>query len=155
MEIWVLSDRQLNSVTEWQLAIDREGYPLQLSTEPTFSALRGFFPMQLRGKPSGCECYHDPADELIKANPRVNFGHAWKYALGFRWGGDLGAMQSGWMAATAYAAATNGIVIDDQELRIRTAEESRREVDDIVQGIPKMEEILRNFKASLAQRPKS
>jgi hypothetical protein len=155
MEIWVLSDRQLNSVAEWQRAIDEESYPLQLSGDVTFGELRGFFPMQLRGEQSGCECYHDPADELIKTNSHVNFGHAWKYALGFRWGGNLKAMQSAWMAATAYAAATNGVVVDDQELKIRTAEESRCEVDDIVQGIPKIEEMLRNFKASLATRGKS
>jgi len=155
MEIWVLSDKQLNSVTEWQAAIDAEGYPLQLGADMTFEALRGFFPMQLRGERSGCECYHDPADELIKTNSHVDFGHVWKYALGFRWGGNLKEMQSAWMAATAYAAATSGVVVDDQELKIRTAEESRREVNEIVQGIPKMEEMLRNFKASLAERGKA
>jgi hypothetical protein len=154
MEIWVLSDRRLKSTADWQTAIDAERYPLQLSSDVIFGELRGFFPMQLRGERSGCECYHDPADELLKANPKVDFGHAWKYALGFRWGGNLKAMQAAWMAATAYAAATNGIVVDDQELKIRSPEESRREVDDIVQGIPKMEEIIRNFKASLAQRDK-
>lgn len=149
MEIWVLSDRQLKSTAEWQAAINAEGYPLQL-TEVPFEALRGFLPMLLRGERSGCECYHDPAEELIKANPTVDFGHAWKYALGFRWGANLGAMQAAWMAATAYAAATDGIVVDDQELKIRSADGSRREVDDLVQGIPKMEEILRNLKVSLA-----
>jgi len=155
MEIWVLSDRQLKSTAEWQAAINAEHYPLQLSADVAFEALRGFFPMQLHGERSGCECYHDPADELIKTNANVDFGHAWKYALGFRWGGDLGAMQSAWMAATAYAAATDGIVVDDQELKIRTAAESRQEVENIVQGIPKMEEILRDFSASLAQRRNS
>jgi len=155
MEIWVLSDRQLKSTAEWQTAIDAEAYPLQLSAGKAFEDLRGFLPMQLRGELSGCECYHDPADQLIKANPDVDFGHAWKYALGFRWGGNLKEMQAAWMAATAYAAATDGIVIDDQELKIRTAEESRREVDDIVQSIPKMEEIMRDFKASLAGRGKA
>lgn len=149
MEIWVLSDRQLESTAEWQAALNAEGYPLQLSDDVAFGALRGFFPMQLRGEGSGCECFHDPADELIRANASVDFGHAWKYALGFRWGTNLGAMQSAWMAATAYAAATDGIVVDDQELKIRATEESRTEVNDIVQGIPKMEEVLRNFKASL------
>ena len=154
MEIWVLSDGKLNSVAEWQAAIDAEGYPLQLSADRAVEELRGFLPMQLRGELSGCECYHDLADELIKANPNVDLGHAWKYALGFRWGGNLKEMQAAWMAATAYAAATNGVVIDDQELKIRTAEESRREVTDIVESIPRMEEIMRNFKASLAQRSK-
>lgn len=155
MEIWVLSDRQLKSTAEWQAAINAEDYPLQLSPDVAFEALRGFFPMQLRGERSGCECYHDPAEELIKANSNVDFGRAWKYALGFRWGANLGAMQAAWMAATAYAAATNGIVVDDQELKIRTAAESRREVEDIVQGIPKMEEILRGFNTSSGQRRNS
>lgn len=154
MEIWVLSDRQLKSTAEWQAAIDAEGYPLQLSDDVAFEALQGFFPMQLRGERSGCECFHDPADELIRENANVDFGHSWNYALGFRWGGDLGAMQSAWMAATAYAAATDGIVVDDQELKIRNAEEARHEVNDIVEGIPKMEEMLRNFKASLPGRGK-
>jgi hypothetical protein len=151
MEIWVLSDKQLKSVTEWQQAIDAENYPLQLSGDATFEELRGFFPMQLRGDRSGCECYHDPAEELMRTNSHVDFGHPWKFALGFRWDANLQAMQSAWMAATAYAVATNGVVVDDQELKIRTAEEARREVSQIVEGIPKIEEMLRNFKASLAQ----
>jgi hypothetical protein len=135
MEIWVLSDRQLKSIAEWQTAIDAEDYPLQLSAEMAFEALRGFLPMQLRGERSGCECYHDPADELMRETPDVDFGHAWKFVLGFRWGGNFKEMQAAWMAATAYAAATDGIVIDDQELRIRSAEESRRELAEIVQSI--------------------
>ena len=146
MEIWVFSDRQLGSIAEWQVAIDAEGYPLQLSTDAIFARLRGFLPMRLREQPSGCECYHDPANELIERWSDVDFGHAWKYALGFRWGGNFSEMQSAWMAATAFAAATNGIVIDDQESRIRTAAESRSEVDNIVRDIPKMEEFLRNLK---------
>ena len=146
MEIWVLSDRQLRSIAEWQAAIDVEGYPLQLSADATFGELRGFLPMRLRGEQAGCECYHDPADELITTYSNVDFGHGWEYALGFRWGASLVGMQSAWMAATAYAAATNGIVVDDQELRIRTPAESRSEVQAIVRDMPKMEEWLRDLK---------
>jgi len=152
MEIWVLSDKQLNSIAEWQAAIDLEGYPLQLSGDAVFARLRGFLPMRLRGEQGGCECYHDPADELITTCPNVDFGHAWKYALGFRWGGSFTEMQCAWMAATAYAAATNGIVIDDQELRIRTPAESRSEVEAIVQDMPKMEEFLRDLKLRYQKR---
>jgi hypothetical protein len=146
MEIWVLSDKQLKSIAEWQAAIDVEAYPLQLSADATFAKLRGFLPMQLRGERAGCECFHDPADELISTYSNVDFGHAWQYALGFRWGASLVAMQSAWMAATAYAAATNGIVVDDQELRSRSPAESRSEVEDIVRSIPKMEEVLRDLR---------
>jgi len=146
MEIWVLSDTQLNSIAEWQAAIDLESYPLQLSADATLAKLRGFLPMQLRGERAGCECFHDPVDELITTYSNVDFGHAWKCALGFRWGGSFTEMQCAWMAATAYAAATNGIVVDDQELRIRTPGESRSEVETIVRDMPKMEEWLRDLK---------
>lgn len=146
MEIWVLSDRQLNSIKEWQQAIDLEGYPLQLSADAIFAQLRGFLPMHLHGERAGCECYHDPADEMMREWSDVGFGHAWKYALGFRWGGNFAEMQCAWMAATAYAAATEGIVIDDQELRIRTAAESRSEVEEMVRSLPQMEEVLRDLK---------
>jgi hypothetical protein len=146
IEIWAFSDRQLSSIAEWQAAIDLEGYPLQLSAEATFAKLRGFLPMQLRGERAGCECYHDPADEMIREWSDVDFGHAWKYVLGFRWGGSLTEMQCAWMAATAYAAATNGVVIDDQEARIRTPAESRSEVEAIIQEMPKMEEWLRDLR---------
>jgi hypothetical protein len=145
MEIWVLSDRQLNSISEWQVAIDAEGFPLRLSTDLVFAELHGFLPMHLRGERSGCECYHDPVAELIKANSNIDFGHSWKYALGFRWGANLKAPQAAWMAATAYARATDGIVLDDQELKFRTATEARQMADDIVRSMPKVEEILREL----------
>jgi hypothetical protein len=151
MELWVFSDKQLSSIGDWQAAIDAEGYPLRLSVGTVFEELRSFFPMQLRGELSGCECYHDPAGELM-AHLGVDFGHAWQYALGFRWGSNLNEMQAAWMAATAYAAATNGIVVDDQEVKIRTAAESRLEVDNITRDIPKMEEIIRDLKRKLKPR---
>ncbi len=31
MELYVLSDRSLTSIAEWQLAIDSSGFPLRLS----------------------------------------------------------------------------------------------------------------------------
>ncbi len=145
MELWVFSDRQLKSVAEWQAAIDAEGYPLRLSAEVVLEELRGFFPMHLREELSGCEFYHDPADELM-AQLGIEFDHAWRYAIGFRWGGNLNEMQAAWMAATAYATATNGIVVDDQEMKIHAAAEARIEVENMVREIPKMEAIIRDLK---------
>lgn len=135
MELWVFSDKQLSSVAEWQAAIDAEGYPLRLSADAVLDELRGFFPMRLREEPSGCEFYHDPADQLM-ADLGIEFDHAWKNVLGFRWGGNFNELQAAWMAATAYAAATNGIVVDDQEVKIRTPAESRQEVESMVRELP-------------------
>jgi hypothetical protein len=88
MELFVLSDRRLTSIAEWQQAITAEGFPLALSTEAPFEALDGFLPAQLSEKPSGFECTHwDPRD-LIDGQSKVDFGHRWSYVLAFRWGGS-------------------------------------------------------------------
>ena len=47
MEFFVLSDRRLASIAEWQQAITAEGFQLLLSTETPFEALNGFLPAQL------------------------------------------------------------------------------------------------------------
>lgn len=132
MELWIFSDRRLSSVAEWQAAIDAEGYPLQLSAEKAIEGLRGFFPMHLRGELTGFECYHDDPAEFVQANPDVNFDHVWKYALGFRWSGSrVNELRAAWMAGTAYAQATDGVIVDDQELKIHAPADARMVVRDV------------------------
>ena len=150
MELWVLSDRQLNSVSEWQTAIDAEAYPLKLTSDIAFDDLRGFFPAQLHGKPTGFECYHDEVSPLISNNPDVDFGHAWAFALAFRWGSRIEELRAAWMAGTAYAHAVDGMIFDDQEGKFRNATEARQVVRDIERDVPNMDrivdEVLRNAK---------
>ena len=132
MELWALSDRQLNSIAEWQDAIAAEGFTLALAKDVSFERLNGFLPCQLRGELTGFECYRDDAAALMRNNEGFNFGHEWKYALGFRW---LGSKQSetlaAWMAGTAYPRATAGIIINDQDSVLRTAAHSAEVVRDI------------------------
>jgi hypothetical protein len=132
MELWVFSDKQLGSIAEWQAAIDAEGYSLDLEKDASFENLNGFLPCHLRGELTGFECYHDDASALMRNNAGFDFGHEWKYALGFRW---LGSKQNetlaAWMAGTAYARATVGIVINDQDSQQRTAAQSAEVVRDI------------------------
>ncbi len=124
MELWVLSDRQLESIVEWQDAIDAERFPLKLSDETPFEELDGFLPARLRGEPTGFECNHWSASEFMRNTPSVNFGHDWKYVLAFRWGGNFNELRSAWIAGAAYAHATDGIVFDDQEAKMRNAVEA-------------------------------
>jgi hypothetical protein len=132
MELWVLSDKRLNSIAEWQAAIDAEKYPLKLSKKESFEKLNGFLPSELRGELTGFECYHDDAGELMRENEGTNFGHQWKYALGLRWLGSKEAeILAAWMAGTAYARATDGIVANDQDSQLRTAAHSAEVVSDI------------------------
>src|ERR1700687_3386007 len=101
MELFVLSDEQLNSMAEWQAAIDSEGYPLRLDSETPFETLKGFLPAQLRDSKTGFECSHWQADKFMRGMSGVDFGHDWKCLLTFRWGGDFNQVQAAWMAAAA------------------------------------------------------
>jgi hypothetical protein len=126
MELWILSDNRLNSMADWQEAIDVEGYPLKLSTEVSFESLNGLLPCSLGGKPTGFECYQDNAAELMRAHSDIDFGHSWQHVLGLRWlGSKKDELRAAWIAAAAYAQATSGVVFDGQEGKVRDAAEAR------------------------------
>ncbi len=128
MEIHVLSDKRLPSIAEWQQAIDSEGFKLKLDPEVQFDAVKGFLPALLHDKQSGFECYHDDARELMETYahvPDLKSGHPWKHALGFRWGSLAHEGVAVFMAATAYAHATGGVVFEPEEGKIMTLTESR------------------------------
>ena len=115
MSLCVFSNKQLNSIAEWQTAIDAEGFPLQLSSEMIFERLSGFFPMHLRGELTGFECYHEDLPDVQATVPDIDLGHDWKFVLGFVWlGNRWNELLAAWMAATAYARATNGMILDGE-----------------------------------------
>ncbi len=146
MELFVLSDTQLNSIEAWQVSIDGERYPLQLDNARPIEALKGFLAARLRGVKTGFECGHWLAEEFMREMADVDFGHPWKCVLAFRWGGDFDELQAAWMAAAAYAKATSGIVFDDEEGKIRTAAQAREAVQDIERSMPTVEAILQEVK---------
>src|SRR5947207_14995677 len=106
MEFFVLSDRRLASIAEWQQAITAEGFQLLLSTETPFEAMNGFLPVHLGESPAdfegtkasdpvlpapfgvqhaGFECAHCDLQDLIDRHPEVDFGRRWSHVLRFRW----------------------------------------------------------------------
>src|ERR1700761_7204810 len=99
MERFVLYDKELASINEWQAAIDAQGYSLKLDTSTNFQAHGGFLPARLYGKTTGFEWDHWPAAEFMAGNPDIGFGHDWKFVLAFRWIGDFNEMVAAWMAA--------------------------------------------------------
>jgi hypothetical protein len=52
------------------------------------------------------------------------------------------------MAATAYAAASDGIIFDHQEARSFTPQEARTVISDIKRDLPRMASILKEIEAS-------
>jgi hypothetical protein len=75
----------------------------------------------------------------VDENPTAAFGHAWKYALAFRFGGKPGELESAWMAATAYARATAGVVFDTEENRIFQPDEAVQLIRRIESNRPKID----------------
>jgi hypothetical protein len=149
MEMWVFSNRRVESIAEWQRAIDSENYPLKLSIETPFEDLKGFLPATLYEEATGFECDHRPAEEFIRymqrEMPDLNLGHDWEFVLAFRWRGDLDELLAAWMAAAAYASATDGIILDDQEAKIRTAAEAIEGVWDLVHQLPQVKVMMQQI----------
>jgi hypothetical protein len=116
IEIFVLSDRRLVSMAEWQHAIDAEGLDLQLDASRPFEQLSGHLPAHRGEQHAGFECDHwDPADVMDEENcADIDFGHRWTQALAFRFGGDFHALWGAYAAAAAYAKATEGVLFDGE-----------------------------------------
>ncbi len=114
IEIFVLSDRRLESIAEWQHAISAEGLGLVLSTQTPFDALDGFLPAELCERQTGFECAHRDPQTLIGEHPKSNFAARSSYALVFRYDGrDIFQAAAAWMAGAAYAKAADGMLFDD------------------------------------------
>jgi len=116
IEIFVMSDRRLTSIAEWQKAIEQEGFNLRLDASRPFAAIRGHLPAWRGSEAAGFECDHwDPADLLDDDDlADVNFGRRWSQTLAFHFGGDVLALWGAFAAAAAYARATNGVVFDGE-----------------------------------------
>ena len=118
IEIFVMSDRRLNSMAEWQRAIEQEGFDLRLDASRPFEALHGHLPAWRGTTLAGFECDHwDPVDLLDDDDlADIDFGRRWTQTLAFRIGGDFLALWAALAAATAsYARATGGVVFEGEE----------------------------------------
>jgi len=131
MQICVLSDTPLNSIAEWQEAINAERFPLRLSLDRPLNEVSGFLPALLENKATGFECHHVKSTELTETYPDVDFHQEWRYVLAFVWGGNFEEMRATWMAAVSYARATAGVVFDEEAGKVLTALEAFQVVQDM------------------------
>jgi hypothetical protein len=145
MEICVLSDVRLSSVDEWQKAIDGEGFSLRLSYDKPLAQVGGFLPAYLNDKLTGFECRQRDLADITSAYPEIKFGRVWKCVLVFIWGGDFNEMQAAWMAATAYARATGGIIFDEEQGQLYDAAQAAQTVHEIVREIPNLKAMIRDL----------
>jgi hypothetical protein len=148
MQICVLTDSQFRSIAEWQKAIDAEGCPLRLSgPEPGRNLVA-----RLRETETSIEYGIYDFGELKSTYEHVNFGHDWKFVIAFTWSSDFIEEIAAWMAATAYAHATEGVVFDEQEGKLFTPEESLQVTRDIERREPEMKVALQSFVEGLSAK---
>lgn len=153
MEINILSDLCLPSTTEWQRAIEAEGYPLRLHTDIELATVHGFVPAELHGEITGFECFTDDAENTMEFLGRNHFDRRWRFALGLRWlGSKFEELEAAWMAAVAYAAATGGIIFDHEEGKIFNLEQAREVVRKNVSFAVELDAILEKVKQKFSPR---
>jgi hypothetical protein len=76
----------------------------------------------------------------------IDFGHAWKFALAFRWlGSRLEEGDAALMAAAAYARATGGVILDWDNGRLLSPDELRGIVHASQQSRPLLTEAMRRL----------
>ncbi|MBI3699281.1 MAG: hypothetical protein HY242_02385 [Afipia sp.] len=149
MELYVLSDRRLESIDAWQFAIDANGFPLRLSSDMAFEKLHGVLPAWLNGRQTAFECGHWDAAELMAESPDIDFGSRWKYALSFRWGSNVYDGIAAYIAGGAYAKATRGVLLDCEENKIISSKRAGEIAGELERGIPLMEEAMRRMREKL------
>lgn len=126
IEIFVLSDRRLESMAEWQRALDDERFDLRLDPSRPLGELGGHLPAHRGTQHAGFECDHwDPADVMDDEScADVDFGRRWTQALAFRFGGDFYALWGAYAAAATYAKATDGVVFDGESGEVLKPEDA-------------------------------
>jgi hypothetical protein len=149
MEMHVLSERRLSSMSEWQRAVSGQGYSLRFPVEIDLAGAKGLVPVDLGGVETGFEIYPDDAKAVMNQYGGSHFIRPYKFALGFRWRGDLNELRAAWMAATAYARETDGVIFDPQANQSYSGLEGDKVVKQIEQSLPAasaaMQEIFDKF----------
>jgi hypothetical protein len=151
MEIHVLSDRRLASLVEWQRAIDAAGLALTLSTDASIEELRGFLPVRAGDAATGFECFHRDGAEVTKSYGTVDFGREWRHALEFYWQGfDEGL--TAYLAAAAYAKATDGVVFDPQDDVVMSPQRAFEVAEQMKADIPRAKAALEAIARELRRK---
>jgi hypothetical protein len=152
MELYILSERRVASITEWQHSIDATGFAVRLSTDRSFAALQGALPVLMNGTLSQFECDHRDVEEFKQTYPEVQFARAWKCALAMCWGADLDAAFCAYVAGIGYARATDGAIFDSQEGAVVTVERAIKTANELAQSKPIMEAAVRKVMQGLRQQ---
>jgi hypothetical protein len=144
MELFVFSDRQLGPIAQWNAALSELEFEVVLEESGSIADLKGSWPTKLRGRDVWIEYSNwDAAEFFEDMKEYVKKERDWKYLLVFRWGSDIYAHPAVFMAAAAYAKATDGVVLDEWEPIFRAWDEVAEIARQADLETPKVEAWLR------------
>lgn len=119
LSAYVLSTRALETVGEWQAAIDALGFKLTLEGEADerIETLGGHLPALWEGQEAGFECYPGDGEEIedfLEDTEEARPGGPWTQILSFRYVGFANIAGVA-IAGAVYAHATGGIFWEGEE----------------------------------------
>jgi hypothetical protein len=107
---------RLPAVAEWQVAINRAGFPLRLDAAVDLATAEGMIPAEYAGEATGFECYLEMEAELPEGAPFHAEGPALR-ACAVLVSRSTTEMLAAVAAAAALAQLTSGVLYDDPEAR--------------------------------------
>ena len=144
METHVFFSGKLPTKAALSRAMKELGFPFSI-TPSTGSLERqsGFMPMKLRGEETGIEfgVYSDHAAVVEFADVGVDAGFERRASL--RWGGDFQEAVAGMSAAAALAKLMNGVVFDEAEDKLLSADDAIALAQRNLQELVKPEDVKR------------
>lgn len=115
---------------DWQTAIDGLGFGLQIDIDVELFMSSEFCPCKLAGKTSGFELYLGPAEDLLRTFPDLRRIVAnRKFAVSFRWGGDMAECACVLIASAALAKSFDAVVYFPTEARVCSTDDLVREAN--------------------------
>jgi hypothetical protein len=142
MELFVFSDKRLETITDWNATLVEMGFGVVIEDSRRIAELSGSQPTKLRGRDVWIEYDHFDPTKFFEEQDYVRKERNWKYLLAFRFGGDLYALTAVYMAAAAYAKATDGAVLDEYEPVFRSWQQVVQMAVDNDRDTPRIEALI-------------
>jgi len=116
MDLFVfLALQSAPTATEWQDAVESQGFPIQISQDVDLSKHSGFLPIELHGTDSGLYFLLDDHSDLVSHFPKLAASDLEKGAVySLQWGGSFAECACVFYSASALVSKFGGRAFDPQ-----------------------------------------
>lgn len=126
VDLYMLCDRPVMSVDEWQTAIDKLGFDLTLPMSLNVATATGALTARWRGEPVVFEFSAFPYQEIEEGNSGLDFERTWPNAYVMYTGSSFVGCAGVIIAGAALVHCTGGRLFDPQDSLILKPDEAVR-----------------------------